>query len=73
MRMIWCPPLYGKSVQIQRKRKKKVKEDEKKMVRQAVDEKEDWEREEKMEVDYRKMEEMVHKRFHKQLKVFGKV
>jgi len=38
-----------------------------------VDKKEDWEREEKIEADHRKVEEMVPKRFHKWLKVFGKV
>jgi len=30
-----------------------------------VDEKEDWEREEEIEVDHRKIEEMVPKQFHK--------
>jgi len=38
-----------------------------------VDEKEDWGREEEIEVDHRKVEKMVPKRFHKWLKVFGKV
>ena len=38
-----------------------------------VDEKEDWERKEEIEADHRKVEEMVPKRFHKWLKVFGKV
>jgi len=33
----------------------------------------DWGREEKIEVDHRKVEEMVPKQFHKWLKVFGKV
>jgi len=73
IRITWCPPLYGKSVQIQRKGKKEVREDKKKMVRWAVDEKENWEREEEIEADHRKVEEMVPKRFYKWLKVFGKV
>ena len=73
VRMTRCPLLYRKSVQIQKKRKKEVKKDEKKMVRWAVDKKEDWGREEEIEADYRKVEEMVPKRFHKWLKVFGKV
>jgi len=38
-----------------------------------VDKKEDWRREEEMEVDYRKVEETVPKRFYKWLKVFGKM
>ena len=55
------------------KRKKKIREDEKKIVRWAVDKKEDREREEKIEANHRKVEEMVPKQFHKWLKVFGKV
>ena len=39
----------------------------------AVDEKEDWRREEEMEMDHRKIEGMVPKKFHQWLKVFGKV
>jgi len=42
-------------------------------VRWVVDGKEDWGRKEEMEADYRKVEEMVPKRLHKWLKVFGKV
>ena len=38
-----------------------------------MDEKEDCRREEEIEVDHRKVEEMVPKGFHKWLKVFGKV
>ena len=38
-----------------------------------MDKKEDWEREEEMETDYRKVEEMIPRRFHRWLKVFGKV
>jgi len=69
--MTRCLPLCGKAVKI--KEKKEIREDEKKIVRWAVDKKEDWEREEEMEVDHRKVEEMVPKWFHKWLKVFGKV
>jgi len=71
VRMTRCPPLCGKAVKI--KGKKEAREDEKKIVRWAVDEKEDWGREEEMEMDHRKIEEMVPKRFHKWLKVFRKV
>jgi len=71
VRMMRCPLLCRRTVRI--KGKKETREDEKKIVRWAVDEKEDWGREEEMEVDHRKVEEMVPKRFHKWLKVFGKV
>ena len=71
VRMTRCPPLYEKAVRI--KGKKEIREDEKRIVRWAVDEKEDWGREEEIEADYRKVEEIVPKRFHKWLKVFGKV
>ena len=71
VRMMRCPPLCGKVVRI--KRKKETRKDERKIVRWAVDEKEDWEREEEIEADHRKVEEMVPKRFHRWLKVFGKV
>jgi len=65
--MTRCPPLCGKTVKI--KGKKEIREDEKKIVRWAVDEKEDWGREEEMEVDHKKVEEIIPK----WLKVFGKV
>jgi len=71
VRMMRCLPLCGKMVKI--KGKKEIRENEKKIVRWAADEKEDWGREEEMEADHRKVEEMVPKRFHRWLKVFGKV
>jgi len=71
VRMMRCPPLCEKTVRI--KGKKEIREDKKKIVRWAVDEKEDWEKEEEIEVDHKKVEEMVPKRFHEWLKVFGKV
>ena len=71
VKMTRCPPLCGKMVRIRGKKEKR--EEEKKIVRWAVDEKEDWGREEEIEADHRKIEEMVPKRFHKWLKVFGKV
>jgi len=37
--------------------------EEEKIVRWAVDDKEDWEREEKVEANHRKIEEMVSKKF----------
>ena len=52
---------------------KDQRENERKIVRWAIDKKEDWGRKEEIEVDYRKVEEMVPKMFHKWLKVFRKV
>jgi len=71
VRITRCPPLCGKTMRI--KEKKEIREDEKKIVRWAVDKKEDWGREEEIKADHRKVEEMVSKQFHKWLKVFGKV
>ena len=71
VRMTRCLPLCGKTVKI--KGKKEIREDKKKIVRWAVDEKEDWGREKKIEVDYRKVEKMVPKRFYRWLRVFRKV
>ena len=50
VRMMRCPPLCGKTVKI--KGKKEIREDEKKIIRWAVDEKEDWGREEEIEADH---------------------
>jgi len=71
VRMTRCPPLCGKAVRI--KEKKEIREDEKKIVRWAVDKKEDWGREEEIKADHRKVEKMVCKWYHKWLKVFGKI
>jgi len=46
--------------------------EEEKTVNWAAD-KEDWERKEEIEMDHQKIEERVPKKFHKWLKVFGKV
>jgi len=61
--MTRCPLLCGKAVKI--KGKKEIREDEKKIIRWTVDEKEDCGRKEEIEADHRKVEEMVPKRFHK--------
>jgi len=45
--------LCGKAVKI--RGRKETREEEKKIIRWAVDKKEDWEREEEMEVDHRKV------------------
>ena len=70
-RMIKCPSLCGKAVKI--KGRKETREDERKIIRWVVDKKEDWGREKEIEADHRKVEEIVPRRFHKWLKVFGKV
>jgi len=71
VKMTRCPSLCGKAVKI--KGKKKAREDKRKIVKWTVDEKEDWGKEEEIEADHRKVEEIVPKRFHRWLKVFGKV
>jgi len=71
VQMTRCPLLCEKAVRI--KGKKEIREDEKRIVRWAVDEKENWGKEKEIEADHRKVEEMVPKQFHKWLKVFGKV
>jgi len=73
-----CPPLYGRNTrQKEKKGRKGVKRmatlEEEKMVRWAVDDKEDWGREEEVEADHKKIEEMVPQKFLKWRKVFGKV
>jgi len=47
--------------------------EEEKAVNWAADKKEDWGRKEEIEMDHQKIEGMVPKKFHKWLKVFGKV
>jgi len=48
-------------------------EEEEKIVQWAIDNKEDWRREEEIEEDHRKIEKIVPERFLKWKKVFGKV
>jgi len=71
-----CPPWCGKS----NERKEKTRQIERirgmekeKAISWAADEKEDWGREEEMEIDHWKVETIVPKQFHQWLKVFGKV
>jgi len=82
VKMTRCPPICGRytgkkemgpEIQRRRKEKKEVQEDEIERIRWAANEKEDWGREEEMELDHRKVEVMVPQKFHKWLKVFGKV
>ena len=76
--MMRCPPLCGKNTKLKeekriKKGKRVVALEEEKVVRWAVDDKEDWGREEEVAVDHRKIEEMVLQKFLKWKKVFEKV
>jgi len=79
--MTRCLPLCGRNevVKKNKERKKIVKRretrkmEEEKAINWVADEKKDWGREEEIEMDHRKIEEMVPKKFHRWLKVFGKV
>ena len=76
--MIRCPLLCGRNTKLkEEKRIKKGKRvatlEEEKIVRQVVDDKEDWGREKKVIVDHRKIEKMVLQELLKWKKVFGKV
>ena len=73
-----CLPLCKKNTKLkEEKRAKKGKRvatlEEEKIVRQTVDNKKNWEREEKVEVDHRKIKEIVLQKFLKWKKVFEKV
>jgi len=75
VKMTRYPSLCG-GVKIKEKKKegrRVVTLEEEKIVRWVIDDKEDWRREEEIEEDHRKIEEMVPKRFLKWRKVFGKV
>jgi len=48
-----------------RKGKRVAALEKEKIVRWAIDDKEDWKKEEEMEIDHRKIEEMVPKKFLK--------
>ena len=56
-----------------KKEKRVVTLEEKIIVRWAVDNKEDWKREEEVEADHRKIKEMVLQKFLRWKRVFGKV
>jgi len=81
VKMTRCPPLCrrNEAVKKNKERKKIVKRretrkmKEKKAINWAADEKEDWGREEEMEMDHHKIEGMVPKKFQRWLKVFRKV
>jgi len=60
-----CPPLCGGRSQTKEKVKRVVTLEKEKIVRWAIDDKEDWGKEEEMEEDHRKIKKMVPKRFLK--------
>jgi len=76
--MIRYLPLCKRNTRLKEKKmRKRVKRvvtlEEEKIVRWAVDDKEDWGREEEVKVDYRKIKEMVLQKFLRWRKVFGKI
>ena len=78
IKMTRYPPLCGRNTKLEKGQKEKkgkrvVILEEEKMVRWAMEDKEDWRRDEEVETDHKKIEEMVPKRFLKWRKVFGKV
>ena len=58
---------------MRKKVKRVVTLEEEKIVRWAVDDKEDWGREEEVKVDHRKIKEMVLQKFLRWRKVFGQM
>ena len=77
VKMTRCLSLYS-GVKMKREEKKKrgrrvVTIEEEKIVRWAINDKEDWGREEKIKENHRKIEEMVPEKFLKWRKVFEKV
>jgi len=73
VKMTRCSPLCGRRSQKKEKVKRIATEEKEKIVHWAIDDKEDWGREEEMEENHRKIKEMVPKKFLKWRKVFGKV
>ena len=69
----WCGKDNKKKKRVEHRGRETRTVEGEKAISWAADEKEDWGREEEMEIDYRKIETMVPKRFHWWLKVFGKV
>ena len=77
VKMTRCLPLCGR-VKVKEEDKKKrgkriITLEEEKIVRWAINDKEDWRREEKIKEDHRKIEKIVPRRFLKWRKVFRKV
>ena len=73
VKMTRCLPLCGGKSQKNEKVKRAMTLEKERIIRWAIDDKENWGKEKKIEKDYRKIKEMVPKRFLKWKKVFGKV
>ena len=78
VKMMRCPLLCERNMRLKEKRvRKKIKRvatlEEKKIMRQTVDNKEDQGREEEVETDHRKIKEIVLQKFLRWRKVFGKM
>jgi len=73
VKMTRCLPLCGGKSKKKERVRMMATEEEEKIVHWAIDDKEDWGREEEIEEDHRKIEEMVPKKFLRWKKVFGKV
>ena len=76
VKLMRCPPWCSKSNKGKERTRHKERVrgvEEEKAIGWAADEKEDWRREEEMEIDHQKIETIVPKCFHQWLKVFGKV
>jgi len=71
--MMRCPPLCGRRPREVKRVKRVATLEEEKIVRWMIDDKKEWEREEEMEENYRKIEKLVPRKFLKWRKVFGKV
>jgi len=72
------PPLCERNTKLEeekriKKGKRVVTLEEEKIMRWAVDNKEDWEKKEEVAVNHRKIEEIVLQKFLKWKKMFGKV
>jgi len=69
VKMTRCPPLYSRvktKEEVKKKRERReVTLEKEKIVRWAIDDKEDWRREKKIEEDHRKIEKMVLGKFLK--------
>ena len=71
--MMRCPLLCGRRPREVERVKRVATLEQEKIVRWVIDNKEEWGREEEMEEDHRKIEELVPRKFLKWRKVFGKV
>ena len=78
VKMMRCPLLCGRNTNLEKgqeakKGKRVVTLEEEKIVRWAMEDKEDWGRDEEVEEDHKKIKEIIPKRFLKWRKMFGKV